>query len=180
MSKLIPDSIRKNGVNKAVKSAIRRVTGTSKFIQHTALFCLESIKEHGNWTPARDLIVGISKCNGANKSRLTKYFEAMMSASLVYDKEAKEYRFEYDEGKSGADINLDMASAVNWFDFKPEPTDNTRDLDAILRTTLNSVEKSVESGKVTANAQRIISEAIEAGLKAIAEAEAAERIAEAA
>ena len=142
-------SVRKMGTEKAVASAIRRATGTQNFIQQVALLCLETTLTSGNWTPTADLITGISKNRGVKSSKLQQFFEAMMQATFAYDSEKKAWGFTYDDDKSAKDINMEMAEAINWFDFKTPPTDNTKELDAIIKQLTKALDASVETNKVS-------------------------------
>ena len=144
-------SIVKMGIEKAVSSAIRRTTGAQEFTQDVAIFCLGHIVEHGDWTHAVNLVQGITKCKGAKSSKLRQYFEAMMSASLVYNKDEKQWQFIYDEGKGHKDINLEMAEAVKWYDFKAESGDTTKTLEQIAKQVGKMLDASLETDKVTAD-----------------------------
>lgn len=164
MSNLIPQSVRKLGVNGAVDSSIRRVTGANKFTQHAALFALETARDSGDWTPAARHIQGITKCTGTKSAKLKLYYETMLGgAEFVHDKEAYpeetgHWGFKLPEGFTFKDISLEMASAVFWYDCKAPEKDNTKELSAIAKSAINAATKSVETGKVSEDEVRQIEE----------------------
>lgn len=140
------------GIRKAIKSVANRSRTLQRDIQDVAVAVLEHIAEHGDWTLAVEAIEGISVSKGIKSAKLTQYFEAMMSATYgtyTNDKGDEVLGFVYDENKSHKDINLDMARAVNWFDFKAEPKDNSKDLEEIAEAVAKLLAKSEKAHKVS-------------------------------
>lgn len=149
----------KTGIQKAIKSIVRRSGTLQSDIQAVALACLEHTKQHGDWTLSRELLEGISATKGVKYNKLKQWFEAMMAASYVKGPN-KEMIFVYDEGRSAKDINLEMAAAVNWWDFKTEPKDNSKELEAIPELVARALAKSLKSGKVSDEEASAINEAV--------------------
>lgn len=161
-------------LDKAVTSVINRSGILQNDIQQVCVACLEHTVEHGDFTQSVRLIEGISQKKGVKSTKLQMYFEAMMGAELVYDKETKSNTFQYDEGHTGKDINVAIASSVNWFDFKPEKGDTTKELEAIVKACIGQLDKSIETGKVTLEQRERLVKAFNAEIIALAEAHLAE------
>ena len=146
-------------LEQAVTSVIRRAGTLQNDIQQVSVACLEHCLTHGDYTQITRLIAGIGTRKSQKSTALQGYFEHMMQATLVTDK-AGELSFEYAEEKSAKDINIEVASALNWFDYKPAPQDNTKELEAFAEAFSKDIAKSVKTSKVTVEEQAYLDEVI--------------------
>ena len=147
-------------LDKAVTSVIRRTGTLQNDIQQVAIACLQHTVDHGDFTQTARLVEGIGSKKSMKSTALLGYFEHMMQATLVRDETTDELRFVYAEGKSAKDINIDIANAINWFDYKPEPTDKTKELEAFAEAFSKDIAKSVKTEKVTVEEQAYLDEVI--------------------
>lgn len=136
------------GIRKGIKSVCNRAVSVQSDIQRVAYATLAHTAEHGDWTLSVELIDGLSKVNGVRKQSLTNWFEAFMGATVEKDNEGKTV-FIYDDGRNHASIMLEQAQAVNWYDFKKAPVDNTKDFEQLAAAFLNAANKSLKTGKVS-------------------------------
>lgn len=150
------------GIRKAIKSVCNRAKTLQDDIQQVAIATLAHTVEHGDWTLSVELVDGLSQSNGVKKAKLVQYFEAMMGASFGRDANIDRNVFEYDEGKNASTIDLDIAKAVKWYDFKVEGKDTSKTLEEIMRYVHGQLAKSLKSGKVTESQCKLIDEFFEA------------------
>lgn len=136
--------IGSTAIAKGIKSCVRRSGTVQASIQHVALSCLAHTIEHADWTLSRDMIEGLTKAKGTKTAKLIAWFDAFMQAT--YD--SKTQSFTYDEDMCNADISLEMATAVNWFDFKAPPKDTTKNMHDMISAFAKAGDKSVLTGKV--------------------------------
>jgi len=135
------------GIRKSIKSVCGRAATLQADIQQVALACLEHTINHGDWTLSRDLIEGISASKGVKFSSLKQWFEAFMHASYTEDGDGNPV-FVYDEGKGQADISLEQAKVVMWYDFKPPKRDTSKTLEDIRDSVAKMLKTSLKKGKV--------------------------------
>ena len=152
------------GIRKAIKSISNRSRTLQNDIQQVAVAILEHIHEHGDWTLAVESIEGISQSKGVKSSKLTQYYEAMMQAT--YQQVDGKNVFVYDEGKSHADISIEMAEAVKWYDFKAPAKDTSKELEEIQLAVFKMLAKSEEAGKITETERSVVNEVLDTLVKA--------------
>lgn len=146
------------GIRSAIKSVCNRAGTLQDDIQKVAIACLEHTQEHGDWTLSVELIEGISRSVGVKSTKLTKFFEAMMCATLTKQDDGT-LKFVYDQGFSGQDIDISMAAAVKWYDFAAPKVEKAFDVAAEIEKLLKRMNK--------AGAVEIDNEAVDAQLKAL-------------
>ena len=129
-----------DAIRKAIKSVTGRAASLQADIQVIAIACLDHTIKHGDWTLSVELIEGVSASNGMKKSALINWHEAFMQARYEENADGG-LGFSYDEGKDASTILLDMAKAVNWFDFKKPPTKHTYDLPHLMETVEKELNK---------------------------------------
>lgn len=147
------------GVTKAVASAINRASTTRNFIQQAAMLCVQNAEQHGNWTPAVEMIEGITKVKGTTVTKLVGFFELTLGAK--YDKVDGVNKFVYPEGQFVKEnASFDIACENNWFDFKAEPKDTSKTLDQIHDSIVKELNKSIDADKVTADDANLVNKAV--------------------
>lgn len=159
MKKIDTNSIA--SIRAGIKSVANRSRTLQADIQTVALACLQHTLDHGDWTIAVEAIEGISASKGVKSSKLTQYFEAMLGATYgkyTNDQGNEVLGFVYDEGRSHKDINMDMAEAVKWYEFKADPKDNSKDLEQLQAAFLKMAVKAFEAGKITEQERAVINE----------------------
>lgn len=133
----------KQDILDATRRVISRVNNAQTEWQRIALSAIAHCKEHGDKTVPASVIEGITKCNGVTKGKMRQYLEFGLNA--VYEDGA----FNYLPGKSHRDIDLDMAEAVKWYDFKVESGDTSKDLLALFEAFHKAAQRSLAKEKVT-------------------------------
>jgi len=129
-----------DAIRKAIKSVTGRGASLQADIQTIAIACLDHTVKHGDWTLSVELIEGVSASNGMKKSALIGWHEAFMQARYEENADGG-MGFSYDEGKSAETILVDMAKAVNWFDFKKAPVKHVYDLPHLMSTVEKELNK---------------------------------------
>lgn len=142
-------------IRAAIKSVSNRARTLQGDIQRVALATLYHTTQHGDWTLCRELIEGVSSSRGVKAAKLTQWYEAFMHATYTKN-EAGEMAFIYDTDKSAADISLEQAELVNWYDFKAEPQDKTKTLEAIRESVAKMLAASLKTNKVTEQEQSVL------------------------
>jgi hypothetical protein len=129
-----------DAIRKAIKSVTGRAASLQADIQVIAIACLDHTIKHGDWTLSVELIKGISAANGMKKTALINWHEAFMQARYEENADGG-LGFSYDEGKNHETILIDMAKAVNWFDFKKPPAKHVYDLTHLMDTVEKELNK---------------------------------------
>lgn len=136
------------GIRKGIKSVCTRAASLQGDIQRVAVATLAHTAQHGDWTLSVELIDGLSKANGVRKSALTNWFENFMGATVEKDTSGNTV-FIYDVGNNHETIKLELAQAVNWYEFKKDPVDNTKTFEELAAAFIINAAKSVKTGKVS-------------------------------
>ena len=148
-------------IREGIKSVCNRSASLQGDIQKVAVATLYHTHTTGDWTLSRTLIEGISLNKGVKSAKLTQYFEAFMAAEYTQN-EKGENVFVYDDNKSAADISVEQAELVNWFDFKAAPKDNTKTIEEIQASVVKMFAASIKTGKAMASEQEIVKEIFDA------------------
>lgn len=150
MSTFTPKFVGTAAIKKAIGSTNNRQNALKSHNQSVVLSCLFHVKQHGDWT----LLASLCDTNQLLASRMIGYSETHMNAT--YDKKTK--RFDYHEGKSAKDIDVEAAAKQKWFDFKPEQKDTSKTLEEIKASVVKLFATSIKAGKATVDQQAIVSE----------------------
>ena len=127
-------------IKKAIGSTVSRTNGLKNHNQHVVLSCLYHITIHGDWT----LLASLCGDNTLLATRMIGYAEKHMHAT--FDKKAG--RFDYAEGKSADDIDVEAAAKEKWFEFKAPVVDRTKELREIRDAVEKTLKASVKADKV--------------------------------
>lgn len=115
-------------------------------VQTVALSALYHAKVHKDWTPAANLVDGISKADGANKSKLKQWFEFSLNAE--YDR--KDNKFKIADGFDLNDIHMGQAQAVKWFNFKPDTVKAADTVESAIEAFNKRLDKIQKNGHADA------------------------------
>jgi hypothetical protein len=159
------DSVDK--IRAGIKSVLNRANTWRNDVQLLAVACINHAHQHGDWTLLRDLVDGITKVDGINKSKLKLWAETFMHASLL-ENDKEEMVFSFAKGKSVKDIDVEGAAAVNWYEFKVVKAEELIDLKAIEE----KLHKLIVRGMKQENVTKEQAEIILAGVAGLIEAEA--------
>lgn len=150
MSTFTPKFVGTAEIKKAIGSTGNRQNALKNHNQSVVLSCLFHVKQHGDWT----LLASLCDTNQLLANKMIGYAETHMNAT--YDRKAK--RFDYAEGKSAKDIDIDAAAKQKWFEFKPEQKDTSKTLEEIKAGVVKMFAASIKAGKATADQQAIVAE----------------------
>lgn len=150
MSTFTPKFVGTAAIKKAIGSTNNRQNALKNHNQAVVLSCLFHAKEHGDWT----LLASLCDTNQLLASKMIGYSETHMNAT--YDRKTK--RFDYLEGKSAKDIDVEAAAKQKWFEFKPEQKDTSKTLEEIKASVVKMFAASIKTEKATAAQQALVSE----------------------
>jgi hypothetical protein len=136
------------GIRAGIKSVLSRGNKWANDVQAVAVACINHAKEHGDWTLSRELVDGITKVNGVNKSKLGLWFCTFMHADYV-ENDKGEMMFAFHEGKGVKDIDVEGAYGTNWYDIKPPQKDNSKTLEEVRDAVQKMLATSFKNDKVT-------------------------------
>ena len=132
----------------AVAKAIKGAESWRTLVQATGVGCLNHAREHGDWTILRDLVVGVTKTEGVNKTKLRLWAQQYMNAELVEADDGTE-KFIFAEGMGPRDIDVEGAAGASWWEQKPPKRDTTKTLEEIRDAVFKQLVRSAKAGKVS-------------------------------
>ena len=179
MANSIKISAKFNTVDKmraGIKSVLNRANTWRIDVQLLAVATINHAHEHGDWTLLRDLVVGVTKTDGINKTKLKMWAEEFMNAELVENSDGESI-FAFHKGKGVKDIDVDAAAAVNWYEYKAPKVEEKLDLDTIHGKMAKLMVRAMKQGSI----EKEQAELIMAGIQSLCDAQVTEiEVAEAA
>lgn len=157
-----------DGIRAGIKSVLNRAVTWRNDVQAVAVACVNHAQVHGDWTLLRDLIEGITKTDGINKSKLKGWAEQFCHGSFEEDDKG-ELKLYFDDGHGVKDIDVEGAAGTNWFEWKPARKDTSKSLEEIRASVFKMLTASLKADKVTEEEGKSLLDHIDGLLEARAE-----------